>query len=65
MDEFLKLVDALRTRGATEIKMGEFSARFDAPVLTQLVPEAKESMPQQTLNVDEIEALLYKETMNL
>lgn len=65
MDEFLRLVDELRKRGATEIAMGTYSARFNAPVLTPMTQEAEVAFTPPQLSQEELEALLYKETMNM
>ena len=65
MDEFLKLVDELRKRGATEVSMGTYSARFNAPVLAPVAQEAEVAFIPPQLSQEELEALLYKETMNM
>lgn len=65
MDQLLRLIDALRERGAVKISTPEVSVEFAMPVLT--VPAAEPETPvfERTIDAAEIERLLYSETTKM
>lgn len=66
MDEVLKLVDALRERGAIEITTKDLSVKFATPMVqASLSFESDEPVVEKTLAPDELERLMYMETSKL
>lgn len=65
-DSLLKLIDELRSRGAVGVAIGDFSVTFAAP-LPSAAPGDHE--PPRVSEVpptpEELEALLYQETLKL
>lgn len=72
MDEFLTdpnatlvFIDALRARGASSIRMGSLAITFEAPTPPLEKIQSTEFIPTKELSADELDALLYAETIKL
>jgi hypothetical protein len=66
MVELLKLIDALRERGAIKISTPEVSVEFAAPPAAPIVVEEPEAVIQSPpMSAAELERLLYAETTKM
>lgn len=65
MDGLLKLIDALRERGAIKISTPEVSVEFASPVAPALSMEADAPILEKSLDASELEKLLYVETTKM
>lgn len=65
MDDFLKLVDALRTRGAIKIQTPECLVEFASPhiPITMESPAPKDFVPD--VKPEDLDKLMYTETSRL
>lgn len=65
MDQLLKLIDALRERGAVKISTPEVSVEFTSPIATH-TPESPEPVQlDRPLDAAEVERLMYVETAKM
>ncbi len=65
MDNILKLIDALRERGAIEIATPEVSVKFATPMLTTPVLETETPTIEKPIDYAEVERLMYVETSKM
>jgi hypothetical protein len=67
MDDVLKLIDALRTRGAIEITTKDVSVKFATPMVQTALnfEDTSEPVMEKTPTLDEVERLMYMETSKL
>lgn len=65
MDQLLKLIDALRERGAIKITTQDVSVEFAAPVASIMPPEPEQIQFEKPLDPAEVERLMYVETAKM
>lgn len=65
MDNLLKLIDALRERGAVKISTPEVSVEFASPITTHIPQEPEPVQLERPLDAAEVERLMYVETAKM
>lgn len=65
MDQILKLVDALRERGAIEISTPELSVKFASPANNPTPIEVDPPTVEKAIDFAEVERLMYVETSKM
>lgn len=65
MDGLLKLIDALRERGAIKITTQEVSVEFASPMATPVQVEPEMPVFEKPIDTAELEKLLYVETAKM
>jgi hypothetical protein len=65
MDHVLRLIDALRERGAIEISTPEVSVKFATPMLAAPIPDPETPTVEKAIDFAEVERLMYVETSKM
>lgn len=65
MDNLLKLIDALRERGAVKISTPEVSVEFASPIASHIPQETESVQLDRPLDAAEVERLMYVETSKM